>query len=72
MRGILAYTEDPLVSTDIVKDPHSSIFDAGQTVVMDGRMLKVIAWYDNEWGYCGRCRGAGGEETREPRCGRGA
>ena len=55
MRGILAYTEDPLVSTDIVKDPHSSIFDAGQTVVMDGRMLKVIAWYDNEWGYCSRC-----------------
>ena len=55
MRGILAYTEEPIVSTDIVKDPHSSIFDAGQTVVMDGRMLKVIAWYDNEWGYCSRC-----------------
>ena len=54
MRGILAYTEEPIVSTDIVKDPHSSIFDAGQTVVMDGRMLKVIAWYDNEWG-CSRC-----------------
>ncbi len=55
MRGILAYTEDPIVSSDIVKDPHSSIFDADQTMVMDGRMLKVIAWYDNEWGYSKRC-----------------
>jgi glyceraldehyde 3-phosphate dehydrogenase len=53
--GILAYTEDPIVSTDIVKDPHSSIFDADQTAVLDGRMLKVVAWYDNEWGYSNRC-----------------
>jgi glyceraldehyde 3-phosphate dehydrogenase len=55
LRGILAYTEDPLVSTDIVQDPHSSIFDAGQTMVIEGRMLKAVAWYDNEWGYSNRC-----------------
>jgi glyceraldehyde 3-phosphate dehydrogenase len=53
--GILAYTEDPIVSTDIVKDPHSSIFDAGQTMVMEGTMVKAVAWYDNEWGYSNRC-----------------
>ena len=53
--GILAYTEDPIVSTDIVKDPHSSIFDSEQTMVTDGRLAKVIAWYDNEWGYSNRC-----------------
>jgi glyceraldehyde 3-phosphate dehydrogenase len=56
MKGILAYTEDPIVSTDIVQDPHSSIFDAGQTMVIgDGRMVKVVSWYDNEWGYSNRC-----------------
>ena len=55
MAGILSYTEDPIVSTDIVRDPHSSIFDAGQTVLIDGTMLKVVAWYDNEWGYSNRC-----------------
>ncbi len=55
MRGILAYTEDPIVSTDIVGDPHSSIFDAGQTMVMEGRLAKVVSWYDNEWGYSNRC-----------------
>jgi glyceraldehyde 3-phosphate dehydrogenase len=55
LRGILAYTEDPIVSTDIVKDPHSSIFDAEQTMVIDGRLVKAIAWYDNEWGYSNRC-----------------
>jgi glyceraldehyde 3-phosphate dehydrogenase len=55
LRGILAYTEDPLVSTDVVQDPHSSIFDAGQTMVLDGKMLKAVAWYDNEWGYSNRC-----------------
>jgi glyceraldehyde 3-phosphate dehydrogenase len=53
--GILAYTEDPIVSTDIIKDPHSSIFDAGQTMVMEGTMVKAVAWYDNEWGYSNRC-----------------
>jgi glyceraldehyde 3-phosphate dehydrogenase len=55
LAGILSYTEDPIVSTDIVKDPHSSIFDAEQTVVIGDRMVKAIAWYDNEWGYSNRC-----------------
>jgi glyceraldehyde 3-phosphate dehydrogenase len=55
LQGILAYTEDPIVSTDIVQDPHSSIFDAGQTMVIDGTLLKAVAWYDNEWGYSNRC-----------------
>jgi glyceraldehyde 3-phosphate dehydrogenase len=55
LRGILSYTEDPIVSTDIVKDPHSAIFDAEQTMVMEGRMVKAVAWYDNEWGYSNRC-----------------
>ena len=55
LEGILAYTEDPIVSTDIVRDPHSSIFDAGQTMVMDGTLVKAVSWYDNEWGYSNRC-----------------
>jgi glyceraldehyde 3-phosphate dehydrogenase len=56
MKGILSYTEDPIVSTDIVGDPHSSIVDGGSTMVVgDGRMAKTIAWYDNEWGYSNRC-----------------
>jgi glyceraldehyde 3-phosphate dehydrogenase len=55
LRGILSYTEDPIVSTDIVQDPHSSIFDAKQTLVLEGRMVKAVAWYDNEWGYSNRC-----------------
>jgi glyceraldehyde 3-phosphate dehydrogenase len=55
LAGILQYTEDPIVSTDIVTDPHSSVFDAEQTMVSDGTFVKVIAWYDNEWGYSNRC-----------------
>ena len=55
LAGILSYTEDPIVSTDIVQDPHSSIFDSEQTMVTDGRLAKVTAWYDNEWGYSNRC-----------------
>jgi glyceraldehyde 3-phosphate dehydrogenase len=55
LSGILSYTEEPIVSTDIVKDPHSSIFDAEQTMVMEGRMVKAVSWYDNEWGYSNRC-----------------
>jgi glyceraldehyde 3-phosphate dehydrogenase len=55
LAGILLYTEDPIVSTDIIKNPHSSIFDAEQTMVIDGRMVKTVAWYDNEWGYSNRC-----------------
>ncbi len=54
MQGILAYTEDPIVSTDIVTDPHSSIFDSKLTNVIDGRLVKVVSWYDNEWGYSNR------------------
>jgi glyceraldehyde 3-phosphate dehydrogenase len=54
LAGILSYTDDPIVSSDIVKDPHSSIFDAGQTMVMERRMVKAVAWYDNEWGYSNR------------------
>ena len=55
LQGILSYSEAPLVSTDIVKDPHSSIFDAGLTMVIEGRMVKAVSWYDNEWGYSNRC-----------------
>ena len=51
LQGILCYTEDPLVSTDIIGDPHSSIFAADFTQVMDGNLVKVVSWYDNEWGY---------------------
>lgn len=47
----LAYTEDPLVSTDIITDPHGCIFDAGLTKVSNGNLVKVMGWYDNEWGY---------------------
>jgi glyceraldehyde 3-phosphate dehydrogenase len=51
MKGILAYTEDPVVSTDMLHDPHSSIVDSLLTKVLDGNLLKVVSWYDNEWGY---------------------
>ncbi|CAM3875873.1 type I glyceraldehyde-3-phosphate dehydrogenase [Corynebacterium belfantii] len=50
LKGVLAYTEDPIVSTDIVTDAHASIFDAGLTKVI-GNQVKVVSWYDNEWGY---------------------
>jgi glyceraldehyde 3-phosphate dehydrogenase len=55
LSGILSYTDDPIVSTDIVKDPHSSVFDSLQTMVLEGTMVKAVAWYDNEWGYSNRC-----------------
>ncbi len=55
LRGILAYTEDPVVSTDMMHNPASSIVDATLTKVVGGNLLKVIAWYDNEWGYSCRC-----------------
>jgi glyceraldehyde 3-phosphate dehydrogenase len=55
MQGILEYTEDPIVSTDIVTNPNSSIFDSEQTGVIDGSFVKVFSWYDNEWGYSNRC-----------------
>jgi len=51
MKNVLEYTEDPIVSQDVVGNPHSSIFDAGLTNVMGKNMVKVVAWYDNEWGY---------------------
>ncbi len=54
LAGLMQYTEDPIVSTDIVKSPYSSIVDSKLTVVLDGTMLKVVAWYDNEWGYSNR------------------
>ena len=54
MKDILVYTEDPIVSSDIVHNPASSIVDSQLTVVMDGTMVKVVAWYDNEWGYSNR------------------
>ncbi len=54
MAGLLAYTEDPIVSSDIVRSPYSSIVDAQLTSVIDGTMVKAIAWYDNEWGYSNR------------------
>jgi len=53
MKGILEYTEDPIVSVDIIHNPHSSIFDALSTMV-NGKTVKVISWYDNEWGYSAR------------------
>lgn len=51
LKGILAYTEDPIVSSDIIGDPHSSIFVGPWTQTMGDKMLKVVSWYDNEWGY---------------------
>ncbi len=56
MKGILEYTEDPIVSSDIRENPHSCIFDALSTMVMQDRMVKIMGWYDNEWGYS--CRTA--------------
>jgi glyceraldehyde 3-phosphate dehydrogenase len=54
LAGILRYSEEPLVSSDIVKSPYSSILDAPLTMVIDGTQVKVVAWYDNEWGYSNR------------------
>jgi len=54
LEGILRYSEEPLVSSDIVKSSFSSIFDGGLTTVVDGTQVKVVAWYDNEWGYATR------------------
>src|SRR5579875_2856786 len=54
LEGLMLYTEDPIVSSDIVKNPASSIVDSALTSVMDGTMVKVVAWYDNEWGYSNR------------------
>ena len=56
LKGILEYTEEPLVSSDFKGNPHSCIFDALTTIVMEKRMVKIMGWYDNEWGYS--CRTA--------------
>ncbi|HEV2770119.1 MAG TPA: hypothetical protein VGV40_08055 [Solirubrobacteraceae bacterium] len=54
LEGVLSYTEAPIVSTDIVGNPYSSIVDGQLTSVLDGTLVKVISWYDNEWGYSHR------------------
>jgi glyceraldehyde 3-phosphate dehydrogenase len=54
MAGIVEYSEDALVSRDIIGNPHSSIFDAPSTIVLHGNRVKVLSWYDNEWGYSNR------------------
>jgi len=54
LKGILEYNADPIVSSDIIGNPHSSIFVPDQTIVMDGTLVKVLSWYDNEWGYSNR------------------
>jgi glyceraldehyde 3-phosphate dehydrogenase len=55
LKGILEFCTDPLVSIDFRGNAHSSILDAAYTKVMDGDFVKVMAWYDNEWGYSSRC-----------------
>ncbi|MGI8803671.1 MAG: type I glyceraldehyde-3-phosphate dehydrogenase [Solirubrobacteraceae bacterium] len=54
LEGILDYTEDPVVSTDVAQNPFSSVIDGGLTAVMEGTLVKVVSWYDNEWGYSNR------------------
>jgi glyceraldehyde 3-phosphate dehydrogenase len=54
LEGVLRYSDEPLVSSDIVHSPYSSIFDSGLTMIIDGSLVKVVAWYDNEWGYSNR------------------
>ena len=54
LEGILRYSEEPIVSSDIVRSTYSSIFDAPLTTVVDSTQVKVVAWYDNEWGYSNR------------------
>jgi glyceraldehyde 3-phosphate dehydrogenase len=54
MKGIIEYSESELVSTDIIHNPHSAIYDSKLTTVIDRRILKIVAWYDNEWGYSSR------------------
>ena len=54
LKGILEYTEDPIVSSDIIGNPHSCVFDAGATIAKNSSLIKVLGWYDNEWGYSNR------------------
>ncbi|MFC1490129.1 type I glyceraldehyde-3-phosphate dehydrogenase [Candidatus Latescibacterota bacterium] len=55
LKGVLEYTEDPIVSSDVIGNPASSVFDAQSTSVIGGNMVKILSWYDNEWGYSNRC-----------------
>ena len=54
-QGVVEYSDEPLVSQDIVGNPHSCIFDSALTMVHGGKFVKVVGWYDNEWGYSNRC-----------------
>ena len=54
MKGILAYTDEDVVSSDFITDPHSSIFDAKAGIALDDNFVKLVSWYDNEWGYSNR------------------
>ena len=54
LKGILGYTDEEVVSTDFITDPHSSIFDAGAGIELNANFFKVVSWYDNEWGYSNR------------------
>ena len=54
MKGILQYSEEPLVSTDVIGNPHSSVIDGLSTMMVADNMVKVVSWYDNEWGYSNR------------------
>ena len=64
LKGILAVSEEPLVSVDYIGNPHSSIVDALSTFVLEGNFVKVLSWYDNEWGYSMRCVDLAGHITR--------
>jgi glyceraldehyde 3-phosphate dehydrogenase len=66
LKGVLEYSDEPLVSIDIVGNPHSSIFDAKSTMVIDGTLVKVISWYDNEWGYSNRFADMVASVAKEP------
>jgi glyceraldehyde 3-phosphate dehydrogenase len=54
-KGVVEYSDEPLVSRDIVGNPHSCIFDSKLTIMLGNRFVKVVGWYDNEWGYSNRC-----------------
>jgi glyceraldehyde 3-phosphate dehydrogenase len=54
LRGVLVYSEDPLVSSDIVHTPQSSTVDGLETAVLEGKLVRVVSWYDNEWGFSNR------------------
>ena len=54
LRGVLEYTEEPIVSSDVIGNPHSAIFDSLSTQIVGGNLLKTLTWYDNGWGYANR------------------